>query len=504
MKKNYIKLNIDDNHLSFGNLCRLIKSLSKNKSSAMQGEIFSILFNTDIVNDTTVNNYCVGVRGINDTYKQVYLNYRKKYEKDENILKPTITRIISIMDGIIQLDNIDINKSTSLKLLCNKLYNISKNDKSCSEEFTNNLRDSLEDNNLIKAFSEILFFCILDKKQPIYESELKVEIIETVLNDTNISASDLQKYLNIKLSEEVNFNINLKRLSEDGNAYACFELGMQEFKGYYAGYPRYMEALKYFKEASKSNHAQSYYMIARLYYTGLIGNYEKEELEYAFDCLNKSIKLGCVTAINLKGLFYLKGLHPVKKDLKQAKKYFEEAASKDYSYAYNNLGLMIEKTNYEGAIKYYKKSAELGDAWALNRLGEYYRNNKDYETAFKCYLQSIDVPYENICAYAYYNLAKYYYLNGNTYISLSKDENKAIEYFEIAVRHNNLDAMIELLNYYTKKYLLNKNDNLWEDINSLVKLIEKNEKYDSNIKKIIEDNFRKIKEENNIDLSIIK
>ena len=158
-----IKLNIDDNHLSFGNLCRLIKSLSKNKSSAMQGEIFSILFNTDIVNDTTVNNYCVGVRGINDTYKQVYLNYRKKYEKDENILKPTITRIISIMDGIIQLDNIDINKSTSLKLLCNKLYNISKNDKSCSEEFTNNLRDSLEDNNLIKAFSEISFFCILDK-----------------------------------------------------------------------------------------------------------------------------------------------------------------------------------------------------------------------------------------------------------------------------------------------------------------------------------------------------
>ena len=77
----------------------------------MQGEIFSILFDTDIVNDTTVNNYCVGVRGINDTYKQIYLNYRKKYEKDKEILKPTITRIISIMDGIIQLDNIEFKTS---------------------------------------------------------------------------------------------------------------------------------------------------------------------------------------------------------------------------------------------------------------------------------------------------------------------------------------------------------------------------------------------------------
>ena len=504
MKKNYIKLNIDDNHLSFGNLCRLIKTLSKNKSSAMQGEVFSILFNTDIVNDTTVNNYCVGVRGINDTYKQIYLNYRKKYEKDKEILKPTITRIISIMDGIIQLDNIDINKSTSLKLLCNKLYNISKNDKSCTEEFTNRLHDLLEDNNLLQTFSEILFFCILDKKQPIYESELKVEIIETVLNDTNISASDLQKYLNIKLSEEVNFNMNLKKLSEAGNAYACFELGLQEFRGYYAGYPRYMEALKYFKEASKSNHGQSYYMIARLYYEKFIGNHEEKEMEYAWDCLNKSIKLGCVAAINLKGLFYLRGILPVNKDLKLAKKYFEEAASKEYSYAYNNLGLMLEKTDYEKAVEYYKKSAELGDAWGLNRLGEYYRKNGNHEEAFNCYIKSIDVPFENICPYAYYNLAKYYYLNGNSYINLSKDEHKAINYLEIAVKHDNLDACLELLNYYVKKYLNKKDDELFNTITTLVKQIENNSNYNLEIKKQIENNFIKLKEDKSINLDIIK
>ena len=31
MKKKYIKMNVDDNHLSFGNLCRLIKLQAKNK-----------------------------------------------------------------------------------------------------------------------------------------------------------------------------------------------------------------------------------------------------------------------------------------------------------------------------------------------------------------------------------------------------------------------------------------------------------------------------------------
>ena len=68
MKKKYIKMNVDDNHLSFGNLCRLIKLQAKNKSSAMQSEVFCTLFNVDSINDTTINNYCVGVRGINDDY----------------------------------------------------------------------------------------------------------------------------------------------------------------------------------------------------------------------------------------------------------------------------------------------------------------------------------------------------------------------------------------------------------------------------------------------------
>ena len=45
MKNNYIKLNNNLNHLSLGNILNIIKNNSKNKSSAIQTEIFCIIFN---------------------------------------------------------------------------------------------------------------------------------------------------------------------------------------------------------------------------------------------------------------------------------------------------------------------------------------------------------------------------------------------------------------------------------------------------------------------------
>ena len=78
MENTYIKLNNNDNHLSLGNLFNIIKKISKNKSGAIQTELFCILFNIDNISETTVNNYCTGFRSINSTYKQIYINYKKK------------------------------------------------------------------------------------------------------------------------------------------------------------------------------------------------------------------------------------------------------------------------------------------------------------------------------------------------------------------------------------------------------------------------------------------
>ena len=97
--KKYIKLNNNDNHLSLGNFTRIIKENTINKTSAMQTEVFNALFNTNNINDTTVNNYCIGIRSINNEYKQQYIIYKKKYQKDKYILLDIIINLLTIITG---------------------------------------------------------------------------------------------------------------------------------------------------------------------------------------------------------------------------------------------------------------------------------------------------------------------------------------------------------------------------------------------------------------------
>ena len=93
--KKYIKLNNNDNHLSLGNFTRIIKENTINKTSALQTEVFSTLFNTANINDTTINNYCIGIRSINNDYKQQYIIYKKNYPKDNYILLDIIINLLT-------------------------------------------------------------------------------------------------------------------------------------------------------------------------------------------------------------------------------------------------------------------------------------------------------------------------------------------------------------------------------------------------------------------------
>ena len=95
MKKEFLKLNIDDNYLSIGNFCRVLKDNSINKSAALQSEIFCLLFELDYVNDTTINNYCIGCRKIGDSFKQIYINNKNKYTEGE---------MLSYIDSLIPKD----------------------------------------------------------------------------------------------------------------------------------------------------------------------------------------------------------------------------------------------------------------------------------------------------------------------------------------------------------------------------------------------------------------
>lgn len=507
--KKHIKLNIDDKHLSLGNFTRIIKEHTINKTSALQTEIFCTIFDIPYIGDTTVNNYCTGIRGINDEYKQKYLIYKKKYNKDKSIILDIVANLLTIIEGniIIDSDKLSyINNSSILKSICQKLYNISKNDKTVPNSLTTHLGTLIKDNNLYEFISNILFFIILDKKQPIYEENIKKEIIETLLNNTDISGIELEEYLNLKFTEGVNYTYSLNNLVKEGNTYALYEMGINEYKGYIKGYPRYDISYKYFEKASKKNHPSSFYIMSKMYYDHLIGESTKEELSLAYNYLNKAIELGSIPAINQMGLLYLNGIYPIKKDITKATEYFKRASSFNYAYAYNNLGKIYEdKKNYKEAIAYYEKSASLGESWALNKLGEFYRLGiyvkKDMKKTFDYYNKAIESPIDNICFHAYYNLAKYYYLTGNTI--LTKNTNKALEYLTIASNHNHIKSSILLLYLYAKDYTLNHTEDTISKIKAITTKIETHKEYTKDIKEEIETILHKIKEDNKINLDII-
>ena len=505
MKKTFIKMNENDNHLSIGNLFRIIKEISKNKVSALQSELFCILFDINDINDTTVNNYCVGCRSIGSDYKQIFLNKEKKYQKDNEVFCDNIIGLISIMDSnihVVKIKKIDfINNNLNANLLAKKLYNISKNDRFVDNEFSNKLSKLLKSNKIYECLVSELIYIVLYKKQPLYEDDLKKEVLEDILNDTSISSISLEEYLSLKLREGINYDFTLKRLALKGNAYANFEMGCNEYYGYYKGYSRYEEAYCYFKESALMNHSTSNYMIGNMYIKGMIGGRSEHELKCGYEYLLKAYNLGNVAASNLIGYMYLNGIYPLEKDMEKACKYFKEASENDYAFAYNNLGKIEEdRKNYKEAFEYYKKAANLGESWACNKVGEYYRKGiieKNMKLAFKYYNDAIDGNIRTLCFYAYYNLAKYFYKDGYAEIVNEAAKDKAIEYLEIAANHNIICAIEELFYIYVERYLKTKDENDYNKLMLYKEMLENSDAYGKEMKEKIEKNIDIIKEKEN-------
>ena len=510
MKKVFIKMNNSDAHLSLGNIFRIIKELSKNKSSALQTEIFCALFGVSDINDTTVNNYCVGCRKIGNDYKQIYLNFQKRYLIDNSIFVDIVISILSIIDGrlyLVDKDKVDfINNNRSMLDLCKKLFNITKNDKSVTADVLDKINRLYKNGDYYSQFVESLFFAILSKKQPLYEMDVKKEVIENLLNDTYISSKSLEEYLAIKLKESINYDYSLRRMALEGNAYAAFEIATNEYNGYVKGFPRYEEAYKYLEIAVSYNHAGALYMVGNMYYRGYIGNKTKEDYRKGFDYLEKARDLGNIAALNVLGLYYLDGVYPARKNEKKALDYFSKAADNNYAFSLNNLGKYYETTNKELAFDYYLKSASLGESWACNKVGECYRIGylveKDEKKSFYYYQEGLKANYRTMCYYNYYNLANYY-ISGRVDLGIIRDVDKAIKYYKIASDYDIIEASIKLLYYYVDKYLLKRNDYLKEIIAYYKNRIENHKKYNMEIKKNIEDMVKKIYDTKEISIDFI-
>lgn len=430
----YIKLNNNQNHLSLGNLFTIIKKITKNKSAAIQSELFCILFNIENISETTVNNYCTGLRSINSTYKQIYINYLKKYEENREILIPTINNLLSVIDGYIyNYNNVkELNSSESLKKLVTSLHTLVKNDTYVSKKTKKEILNLIKSNNYYNALCTIIFFIILEKKQPIFVEEEITETIENISRNTNISINDLKKYLEIKFKEGISLIPSLKKLAKENNPYALHELGNLEYEGMITGYPRYDESFNYHKQAASYDHPTSNLMLGYMIINKKIGSLSDEDINNAWKYLQKAKSLDSISANNSIGICYLHGYTPNKeKNLEKAIKHFELAAENNYIYAYNNLGKIYEnKKDYKKAFEYYLKSATEEESWACNKLGEYYRLgiyvDKDIKKAYDFYTLGANAPISSRCNWNIYNLVKYFYLEGNSSLGIKKDIEKSI------------------------------------------------------------------------------
>ena len=249
MNKKYIKLNNNQNHLSLGNFCRIIKENSLNKTYANQSNIFCTILNIENISESTINNYCIGCRSIGSNYKEIYHNYKHNYTKDKKYMLDIILNLLSILNGYIYTEEykklVFINNDQNLIKTVKKLYNISKNDKTIPNTFINKLNNLITNNNYYETITEILFYIILEKKQPIYIENLINETIENILINTNISINDLENFLNLHFKDGINYIYSLKKLSSENNPYACFELGLMEYLGQITGTPRFNKAYEY-------------------------------------------------------------------------------------------------------------------------------------------------------------------------------------------------------------------------------------------------------------------
>ena len=493
---NYIKLNNNNEHLSLGNLFNIIKKLSINKSNTTQTEIFCILFNIDNISDTTVGNYCTGYRAIGNDYKQIYINYKKHYEKDKKTLINTINNLIIIMEGYgnNHLTVESINNNPLFQKLCINIIPLIKNDIYIPINTKRNFLTIYENKNYYEFFSEMLFYIILEKIQPIHESDLVKSTIEEILENTNMSVIDLKDYLEIKFKEGISLIPSLKKLTTKNNPYAMHELGNMEYNGLITGKPRYEEAYNYYLKAANYNYPASCWMISYMIINKKIGSLSHDDILLAWTYLNKAYNLDSISAINTMGLCYKYGYTPEGTiDINKAIDYFEKAANKNYIYAYNNLGKIYEEqNNIKKAIEYYKISAEAEDSWACNKLGllsyEGKYIEKNLSKALNYFKTGANAPIASRIPWNIYNLVKLFYLPGNATLGIKKDISKSLELLETI---SNFTPAYELFLYcYYELYLENKTDEYLNKINYYLNLV--NNTFDNNIKKEIETHLKKI------------
>ena len=295
MKNNFVKMNDGSDYLSLGNIFNIIKKNAIDKNNAMQTELFSIIFDTNDVSASSVNNYCIGYRAIAVDYKKLYYYVRDNISHDYEILAQTIIDLINILEdqiNIVDVNKIEfINSNSRLKAVAEDIFLLIREDRNITNK--KRFKDYIDNNDLYMFMVEVLCYAILDNQQPIFKQDISLFL----------NSKDLEEFISINLYDGFNYINAIKRLANKGNMFANVELGTLEFNEGNSNKERYRNSYEYYKVAADLGHPKACWMVAYMVMKGII--------EYDYDLMNKyldkALSLGSVPAINMKGNTYYYG-----------------------------------------------------------------------------------------------------------------------------------------------------------------------------------------------------
>ncbi|KAH0789867.1 sel1 repeat family protein [Histomonas meleagridis] len=254
--------------------------------------------------------------------------------------------------------------------------------------------------------------------------------------------------------------------ADSGDVGAQNEVGMKYEKG--INTPKNLQlAAKYYKLASDKKDALGAYNYGRLLQEGLGVKRNLEEAKKQFQFASDE---GIPEAS-----FYLGKIFEKEKKYQQAKDQYRKAADNGHVESQIKLAKMIEQDRSQGpnkfaeAARYYQIAANNGNALAQAHLGSLFEKGKgvpkDIKGALKLYHQSA----EKGCAQGQYYLAKMYQKGyGNT---VKQSTENAIKYYNMAIKQNHIQAMIDLSDMYEK------NNNMQEALPLIKRAAEMNNVY---------------------------
>ena len=189
---------------------------------------------------------------------------------------------------------------------------------------------------------------------------------------------------------------------------AYFRLGSMYEKGT-GTRVNYGKAIDCYLKGDSLNEPNCQYALGQLIERGVMNNQSKK---VALEYYKKAADQNCAIAKTRLGYFYENGIE-VNKDVEKAIKLYYEASEDQEPIAKNFIGLFFFKNgNHRLAYDFFKQSADVGVARALNNLGicyEYgYGVEKNIEMAMKCYIESAEKGY----SHGMVNIGKAYLKNG--------------------------------------------------------------------------------------------